>query len=189
MNRLEAQNVRKTAMQNNEILIYRSEDDRCYGLAGMAIALGSLDVIDRVAEIYLDADGPMVIFSNEFFFNGSQSVSPKSSWKKLVENYQITTALAIANVLSRRLVREKAGEASDMLNALFATVAEEGHLYCELDDDEINTLFQKTLAFSRRIFGNPRLYPLVDRLSQIIATRRRLSGREIAEELHYLQLY
>lgn len=174
---------------STDILSYRNEDDRCYGLAGMAIALGSLDAIDRVVEISLDADGPMVIFSNEFYFNGSQSVSPKSSWKKLIENYHITTTIAIANVLSRRYVREHASDADDMLAALFDTIRSEGHEVCNLEDDEIENFYNHTLAHARRIFLNRRIYPLVDELSRILATRRRLSGREMAEELHYLQLY
>ncbi len=43
--------------------------------------------LDRVAGVSLDSDGPMVTFSNEFYFSGSPSVSPKSTWNALLHNY------------------------------------------------------------------------------------------------------
>ncbi len=41
-------------------LKYQNEDDKAYGLAGMAIALAALDALDRVAGVSLDAHGPKV---------------------------------------------------------------------------------------------------------------------------------
>ena len=72
--------------QQNLTLAYLNEDDRAYGLAGMMISLASLNAIDRVAEICLDSDGPMVEFSHEFYFQGSPSISPKATWDNLHRN-------------------------------------------------------------------------------------------------------
>ena len=47
-------------------LKYQNEDDKAYGLAGMAIALAALDALDRVAGVSLDSDGPMGSISNEY---------------------------------------------------------------------------------------------------------------------------
>ena len=44
-------------------LTYLNEDDRAYGLAGMAISLAAFDAIDRVASVSLDSEGPMVNFT------------------------------------------------------------------------------------------------------------------------------
>ncbi len=85
-------------------LKYQNEDDKAYGLAGMAIALAALDALDRVAGVSLDSDGPMVTFSNEFYFSGSPSVSPKSTWNALLHNYYITSAMVVSSVMSRSLV-------------------------------------------------------------------------------------
>ena len=49
-------------------LTYLNEDDKAYGLAGMAISLAALDAIDRVAGVSLDSDGPMVTFSHQYYF-------------------------------------------------------------------------------------------------------------------------
>jgi hypothetical protein len=174
--------------KKKNILAYRNEDDRCYGLAGMAISLATLDAIDRVVEISIDAKGPMVTFSNEFFWGSSQSASPKASWQRLMQNYQITTSLALANVLSRCLIRDKGSDPAEMLAELMPVIKAEGREVCELEDDEIHNFYDNTLMRANRIFSNRRIYPVVDELARILARRRTLSGREIAEELHYLRL-
>ena len=95
-------------MDSNKVtLAYQNEDDRAYGLAGMAISLAALNAIDRVAEVSLDAEGPMVSFSHAYYFAGSPSISPKATWDNLIQNFHITTAMVMANVLSRSLVRMK----------------------------------------------------------------------------------
>lgn len=90
---------------DNLTLSYRNEDDRAYGLAGMAISLAALDAIDRVAAVSLDSDGPMVSFSHEYYFSGSPSVSPKATWSNLLHNFYITSAMVVSNVMARSMVR------------------------------------------------------------------------------------
>lgn len=169
-------------------LAYLNEDDRAYGLAGMAISLAAFDAMDRVAEVSLDADGPMVTFSNEYYFSGSPSISPKATWQNLLRNFRITSAMAMANLLSRSIVRMKEGMPEDTMDLLRKTMIEEGRESCSLDEDEVEELFRSTLAYSKRIFANPRLHPAIDEFARILSLRRRLSGREIADELHLLQL-
>lgn len=168
-------------------LAYRSEEDRSYGLAGMTLALATLDAIDEVVCINMDAHGPMVVFSNDFFW-GTQVASPKAHWHNLIRNYRITTSLAIANVLSRCLVREHGADPTEMLSELMPVILNEGQEVCSLEEDEVHTFYENTLMQTRRTFDNPRLHPYVDRLADILTRRRILSGREIAEELHALHL-
>lgn len=181
-----SKNKRQT--QDTSILTYRSEEDRSYGLAGMAIALAGLDAINTVVRVSLDEDGPMVLFSNEFFWGTSQGASPKAHWHSLMRNFRITTSLVLANVLSRCLIREKGADPTQMLQALYPVIEEEGKEVCELEPDEVKRFYENVLMDSHRTFANPRLHPYVDRLVQVISTRRTLSGREIAEELHALHL-
>lgn len=169
-------------------LAYRSEEDRCYGLAGMALALATLDAIDTVVRVSVDEDGPMVLFSNEFYWGSSQAASPKAHWHSLMRNYQITSTLALFNVLSRCLVRERGADPADMLAALYPVIAQEGRDVCQLEDDEIRRFYDNSLMKAHRTFGNPRLHPYIDRLAEVITRRRTLSGREIAEELHALHI-
>lgn len=169
-------------------LKYKNEEDRAYGLAGMAIAAASLDSIERVDFVSLDSEGPMVTFSSEFYYPSSQAASPKFTWKRLLENYQLASTMAVSNVLSRRYVHERTQEVDDMLSPLRDVIALEGKEICALDADEVEQIFDSVLTFSRRIFGNRRLLPLIDEFAGIIARRRTLTGREIAEELSLLRM-
>lgn len=169
-------------------LAYLNEDDRAYGLAGMAISLAALDAIDRVAGISLDADGPMVSFANEFYFSGSPSVSPKSTWNNLVHNFYITSAMVVSNLMARSLVRLGEEVPGDLLEKIHTEMRAEGSDSCSLDNDEVDRLYQRTTTGMRRIFANSRLHPAIDRFARTLSRRRRLSGMEIYDELRALRL-
>lgn len=169
-------------------LQYSNEDDRAFGLAGMAISMASLDALDRITEVYLDADGPMVTFASQYYFSAAPSVSPKVVWENLMANFQLTTSLVLSNVMARSLVRlgEEAGD--DVFRELRTIVREEGRDVCALDDEESDQVFDKMMRHSRRLFHNPRLHPAVKQLAGVISRRRRLSVLDLAEELEILRI-
>lgn len=170
-------------------LTYSNEDDRAYGLAGMAISLAALDAMDRVSSVSLDADGPMVTFAHNYYYNSSPSISPKSVWNHLLNNFYITTAMVVGNVMARSVVRMHETDAPEpVMKQLRKAIADEGRETCELDDDEIDALYSKTLFNARRIFCNPRLHPAIDEFARVLSRRRSLSGMELIDELHLLQL-
>lgn len=169
-------------------LAYNNEDDRAYGLAGMAISLAALDAIDSVSSVTLDSDGPMVSFSNEYYFIGSPTMSPKASWNALLRNFYITSAMVVSNVMSRAMVRLGQDVPSDVMSKISEEMHGEGRDTCSLEDDEIDRLYQKTITSMRRIFGNPRLHPAIDEFARTISRRRTLSGTEIYDELRSLRL-
>lgn len=169
-------------------LTYLNEDDRAYGLAGMVISLASLNAIDRVAEVSIDADGPMVEFSHEYYFPGSPVVSPKATWDNLVQNFHITTSMVVSNILARSIVRMKEEAPKEIMDEIYSEVEREGRDTCSLEADEIENLYNNALMRARRIFRNPRLHPAIDEFARVISRRRSLSGMEILDELHLLQL-
>lgn len=169
-------------------LQYTNEDDRAYGLAGMAISLAALDAIDRVVEFSIDADGPMVTFSNEYYFTSAPAVSPKSVWENLMRNFHITASMVISNVMARSLVRLHEDVPADVLSEVYDRISEEGRDTCGLEDDEVKSFYDRTYYQQRRIFSNPRLMPAIDELARVISRRRRLSGMELRDELELLQL-
>ena len=169
-------------------LTYLNEDDKAYGLAGMAISLAALDAIDRVAAVSLDADGPMVTFSHQYYFSGSPSVSPKVTWDTLLHNFYITSAMVISNVMARSIVRLGQEVPADLLDTIHKEIAEEGRDTCSLEDDEIDTLYDKTRSYMGRIFRNPRLHPAIDGFARPLSRRRSLSGSEIIDELRALSI-
>lgn len=169
-------------------LTYMNEDDRAYGLAGMAISLAALDALDRVAEISLDTDGPMVSFSHAYYFPSSQALSAKSNWNNLLHNFYITSAMVISNVLARSLIRMHQEAPQELMESVKHEIAEEGRDTCSLEDDEIENLYNRTSSRMRRIFNNPRVHPAVSDFVRIISRRRTLSGNEILDELRMLQI-
>ena len=174
--------------ENKLSLSYLNEDDRAFGLAGMMIALANLRAIDRVANVNMDADGPMVEFSHAYYFSGSPSISPKSTWDNLVENFHLTTSMVLSNVLARSLVRLNSRAPQDILKQIYQQVELEGRDTCSLENDEIERLYNNALMRATRLFQNPRLHPAVRELAHVISRKRTLSGREVYDELHLLQL-
>lgn len=169
-------------------LTYSNEDDRAYGLAGMTISLASLNAIDRVVEVSLDSDGPMVDFSHDYYFSISPVVSPKAVWDNLLRNYHITASMAVSNVLARSLVRLGEEVPRDVMQTIYNEIEAEGIETCGLEEDEVKSLYDRILMQNRRIFLNPRLRPAIAELARVISRRRRLSGVELREALDYLQL-
>lgn len=167
---------------------YQNEDDRAYGLAGMAISIASLDALDRITEIHLDAEGPMIKFSNDYYFSLSPSVSPKAVWNNLLRNFHLTTAIVIGNLMARTLVRLGREADEDTIDSVRDIVREEGADICGLDREESDILFDRVMRHSRRLFYNPRLHPAVTELARVVSLKRRMSVIELAEALELLRI-
>lgn len=178
----------KKKKNNENILGYRGEKDRSYGLAGMAVALASLDAFDKIAYVELDAPGPMIEFSGEYYYAGAQAVSPKAAWRHMVQNLQLTGSMALANVLARCLVNDRIASPDHMLQAISEVIRLESHDTCQLDDDETEVLLSNLLSRQRRIFQNPRLHPAIEALADTLRQRRSLSASSLIEEMHLLRL-
>lgn len=169
-------------------LHYINDDDRAYGLAGMAISLAALDALDRVASVSLDAEGPMITFSHEYYFCGSPTISPKAAWNNMLSNFNLTSAMVLSNVMARSLVRMGNEVPDEIMDVLHTEIVNEGRDTCSLDEDEVDVLYNRARTYLRRIFHNERLHPAIDELVRTLSVRRSLSGTEIADELHQLQI-
>lgn len=167
---------------------YLNEDDRCYGLAGMAVSLYKLGGLDRVASATIDTEGPMVSFSHEYYYCGSPSVSPKAAWKNLVNNYYLTLGMVIGNVMARTIVRDSAEPAAELLDSIRVEAMAEGHDMCSLEDDEVERIFTTSVRQLKRLFSNPYVSPGIHELARTIARRRTMSGAELNETLYYLNI-
>ena len=167
-------------------LHYLNEDDRAYGLAGMALSAVALDASDLISSISLDSEDNMVLFSDGYYFIGSPSVSPKATWGSMVRNFQITSAMVVANLFARSLVRMKTAVPHDLLNTLHDEIIREGRETCDLEDDEAEGVYSKALTYNRQIFGNTRLHPAIAKFAGAISCRRTLSAQEILDELSQL---
>lgn len=168
--------------------IYSDEEDKAYGLAGMAISLASLDALDRVAEVSLDAGGPMISFAHVYFHSFSPVVSPKAVWGHLLSNFQVTASAVMANIMARTIVRRGTAAGSEVFDAVRALAREEGGEVCGLDPDESDAVFDKVMHHNLRIFTNQRVHPAVRSLAALFMERRRLSVGDLAEALDMLSI-
>ena len=96
--------------------------------------------------------------------------------------------MALSNVYARSVVRMKHDAPQESLDAIYREVKAEGEETCGLEEDEINALYNNTLTLARRIFNNPRRHPAIEQFAGVLSRRRVLSGMEIQDELHALQL-
>lgn len=167
---------------------YLNEDDKAYGLAGMAISIAALDAFDRIVDFSLDAEDTMVSFANDYYFSGSPSISPKATWDNMIHNFYITSSMVISNIMARAMVRERRSLPLQQLHRICDEMVAEGSESCGLDRDEVEQMYDRSLSRLRRIYENPRLHPAIAELARVFSTRRTLSGREIIDELRLLQL-
>ena len=86
------------------------------------------------------------------------------------------------------LFRSRRDVPAGILDSVKEHIREEGRDTCSLDPDEIDAIYDKTFRTASRIFTNPRLHPAIQEFARVISRRRTLSGMEIADELHLLQL-
>lgn len=175
-------------IDNDLKLTYSDEKDRAYGLAGMAICVAALDSIDRLASISMDASDMMVTFSNEYYFTGNPSVSPKATWDLMLRNFHLTSTMVVGNIMARALVHRHTDVPAPLLEKIHSRVAEEGKDFCGLEEDEIDEMFSRVVSYTRRIFGNPRLHAAIDEFARRLSSKRTLSGRELAAELEMLRI-
>ena len=169
-------------------LEYANEDDRAYGLAGMAISVAALDAIDKIASVSLDADGPMVTFSHEYYFLGSPAISPKAAWNHTLSNFYLTSAMVVSNLMARSLVRLGHDIPRSVMDRVHDEIDAEGRDSCSLEPDEIDRIYRKTTTYMNRIFGNPRLHPAIEDFARTLSRRREMSGIEIFDELRALRI-
>lgn len=169
-------------------LPYRNEDDKAYGLAGMLISLSSLDAIETVNSVSLDSDGSMVTFSSSYYYCNSPAISPKAVWERMRQNFYYTSSMALANLFARGVIRDNNPVSQDLLDIIYKAMKEEGEEECSLDEDEVKKYYNHILTNQRRLFGNPRLRPVVHDLARELSRRRTLSSIDLRDLLEALDI-
>jgi len=166
---------------------YANEEDRSYGLTGMAVSVVVWDAEHLLGAVNLDAaGGEGMEMTPEFYFSGNPGLSAKAAWGSMVEHFQLSTAMMVANVMCRRYVYEGGGIAPDMRRRMLDYAVEEGREACSLDDDETLRMFDKCYTYCHRVFNHPGVQQVVRDFASALRSRRRLTRAEVAEELRAL---
>lgn len=166
---------------------YSNEEDRSYGLAGMAVSVVVWDSEHLLNAVDLDAAaGEGMEMTQEFYFSGNPGLSAKAAWESMVEHFQLSTAMMVSNVMCRRYVHLNAAIDAELRRRMLDYAVEEGRDACSLDDDETLRLFDKCYTYCHRVFNHPGVQQVVRDFASALRTRRRLTRGEVAEELRAL---
>lgn len=168
---------------------YRSEEDKCYGVAGMAIGLSIFDAEDLLSEVNIDADGmDCVRFAPDFYYTGSPRVPASKSWHHIYAHYQVSMGLAIANALCRKMVLDHGVLDRKRREELLDAAVADGLALCQLDRDEVEPMFDKSYSYLMRVFGNRDIQRVIYDFAAQLRQRRSLTRSEVAELLQELNL-
>ncbi len=169
---------------------YTDEDDKCYGLTGMVISLNVLEHDDMLQEVTLDSEsGDSITFTPDFYFYSNPRFSAKIAWNEMLKQYQLLTGLIVGNILCRYHVEKRQPITPAVRKDIRSLVEEEGREMCQLEDDEISMVLDKTLNFMENIYTSSSVHRLARDFVEVIKKRRTLSGHDVIEELQMLRNY
>lgn len=174
-------------MENN--FKYSSEDDKCYGIAGMAVGMVVWDCENMLASISLDTPADESIeFTPEFYFSSNQNLSAKSVWHKVFEHYQLYMGMLISNIVCRNIVLNRSFVGEKVKKQLFSYIEEEGKESCSLDNDEIKRLFDKNYDYIYRLFNHNGVQEIVHGFASRLKQQRKLSRTDVIDGLRALSM-
>ncbi len=170
-------------------LKYTDERDRCYGLTGMAMSIVVMDSEDLLAGIDMDAPvDEMMNFTPQYYFAGNPRLSARLAWNHLVEHYNITIGMLVGNVLCRYYVNSRKEITPELLELVHQYVTDEGKATCQLDEDEINALFNKQFSYMQRLFRHHGVQSVVDDFASRLLQCRKMSVSEVIEGFRTLNM-
>lgn len=163
-------------------LKYSDEEDRSYGLAGMAVSLMIWKADDMLARV--DLDGPDSIeFVPEYYFTGNPRLSAKVAWQYMLKRYQESMGMVIANVMCRHYMqRHRAPDAATRAE-LLRQLEQEGIEACSLEADEIRRLFDSSYDYLDRVFAHSGVQAVVRDFTAALRAQRALSRGDVADIL------
>lgn len=155
----------------------------------MAIGLVVFDGEKKIHSISLDASpSEMIEFSEEYYFAGHPALSAKQAWEQMIENFNLSVALMISNVMCRSIVLEGTAVSAQVKKLLMEAVEAEGRDNCELEQDEIDRLFTKNYTYLTRVFSNHGVAHVAHDFASRLKRDRRMTRLDIIEQLRALSM-
>lgn len=168
-------------------LKYIDEEDKCYGVTGMAVAIMVWDGEKLLSSISLDAPANETMkFTSEFYFSGNPRLSAKFAWNKILEHYQLSIGMLIANLMCRNVVLRQTQISNELRSLAYKYILEEGQEICSLEADEIKLLFDKSYNYLKNIFNHPSVQNIISEFALKLRQQRNLSQKEVIENLQTL---
>ncbi len=159
---------------------YKSETDRTYGIAGMALVMDIWDQESMLRGISLDGESDME-FAPEFFCCTNQNFSAKTAYADMLRQYQMLSGLVISNILCRYRVNRCVDLNAEELSTLHSYLCDQGADICSLDTDESTAMFKKIYSHLTDVYSTSRIHYAARRIADELVKRRHLSGVEVDE--------
>lgn len=170
-------------------LKYKGEEDKCYGLTGVAISTVIWDAESLISAIYLDSDAVCAIkYTPQLVIEGNAAISPRNILNHNVEKYRLAMGMILSNILCRTYVLHHKFINHKTKQQIFDFFIEEGKNSCDLEKDEVEVLFNKNYDYLVRIFSHPEVQRIAHDFAQNLTSRRSLSQAEIIEALQPLNM-
>ena len=165
-------------------LHYSDENDKCYGLAGMAITLAVCDARELLTGMDIDAPaGESVAMAPDFYLRGNPRMPAKYVWTRTLGHFRLAVELVLGNLMCRRYVRDRKGLARETADSLRALVRQDADEHCALETDEAHRLFEEAYDLADRIFRHSGVHDIAHEFAEMIAGRRSLDAVEIFDFL------
>lgn len=168
-----------------EILKYSDEIDKSLGVAGMAIALLACDGENCIATVSLEDNEAAVDFTPEAFFACNPRFSAKIAWNQQMREFHIYSGLLLGNVFCRYIVASKSLR-QDIINVLHDLIYEQAEEKCSLENDEIESIFNKDVHYFNRLFNHPGVADAARDFANTLRIQRRMTAGEAFEYLSRL---
>lgn len=166
---------------------YRDETDKCYGIAGMSIALAIFEAEDLLSGVSLDGEGLDCLTFVPNYYSGSLSLSPSTVWQDVFQRYQVTLGMTIADTMCRKMLLDKGNVDRKLRKKLLEAACEEGKASCQLDSDEVERIFDKSFSYLLQAFKNNNVRSVIADIVATLRERRSMSGCDMHEMLRTLQ--
>lgn len=168
---------------------YKDEQDKCYGLTGIAMSIVIWDVENIISDIYLSSDEVYSIkYTPQLKLDGNAGISLQNAWNKGVEDFRIAMGMILSNVLCRTYVLQHKFINHKTKQHIFDYFIEEGKRQCDLERDEVEELLSKNYEYLNRIFSHPQIQDIAHDFAQLLTQRRHLTQSEIVAALQPLNM-
>lgn len=171
-------------MAQSSHLRYNDETDRAHGIAGMAIAMVLLDGEPYLASVNIDAPiGSAVGFTPAFGFSGNPRWAASLAWHELKKQFELTATMIVGNVFCRSYIGSSSTLTNDMIKELKEFLCQEGQESCDLDNDEVDMIYNRAHRYMDRVFTHPAVPMVARRFVSNLIERRSLSAGEVFDLL------
>ncbi len=173
-----------------ESLKYIDEEDKIYGLTGMAIAIVVWDEAEAIDSINVDGNvEDSVLFASDYVYAAPAGVSVKKVWEHNFLHYRLCMRLLLANVVCRHYMRNGSTPIKSSLEKLMRDILrEEGVRQCALEADEIESVFAKNYDTVHRVFRHNGVQQVARDFAATLRECRTMSAGEIIDNLSRLRM-